>query len=287
MSRCRRTPGLIDRLVAGRVTDEDRAHAASCGSCGPVLARAAAFDEDLRSSARGLVADELPRGILDQAIDGRAAGVVSRRAAPSFAAILATVAILLTATVIALAPGGGPEPSPSTGPSSSPLPSPSPTSTGKPFVERFKSTAAIVGQLGKLGYACNDGAPLESIGPGPDAVIKDAAVCAAPDTAGPYVLVVIVGEAANGKVVELGMNGDGGGDTTENRTLLALGVAKVFALALLDEGAGQNGGSWAKVHVAELERRQDAEVVLRDVSFEASRLANGSWHIVVRGAPAT
>lgn len=280
---------MADRLVRDRVTDADRAHAAGCSSCGPLLARAARFDDELRRSARALVAEELPRGILDQPVGGRVGeGFAGRRSSPGLAAILAAVAILLTATVIALAPGTGPRPSPSPGVSPNPSPSATPARTKPPFVERFRSTAAIVGQLAKVGYRCNDGAPLASVGPEPDAVTKEAAACSAPDSIGPFMLAVIVGEAANGKVVELHVKADlVGPDTTESRAAMAGEMARIFALSLLDEGAGQSGGSWAAVHVVELEPGTDAEVVLRQVDFHAARLPTSSYFVVVRGAAAS
>lgn len=285
MSACRQTRGLIDRTVAGRTTPADRDHAAGCASCGPVLARATSFDDDLRRSVRGFVV-ELPRGILDQPIDGDAgSGVVARSSAPGLAAILAAVAILLGATAVALAPGTGPKASPSPSAPESAAPSPVPARTKPPFAERFVSAASIVGQLNKAGYACNDGAPLASAGTAPDAMALEAAACSAPESIGPFMLAVIVGEAANGKVVELHVKADIlGADDAANRGLVAAEMARVFALSLVDEGAGQNGGSWAKVHVAELEPGEDAEVVLRQVDFRAARLPNASYVVVVRGA---
>jgi len=290
MTDCRRTPALIDHLVDGTVTDDDRRHAAGCASCGPVLARAATFDDALRRSARALVAEEMPPRILDQPMSA-GAEVVSRRSSPGLAAMVAAVAILLIATVIAVGPGGAPMatfgPTPSTSSSAGPIASATSEGTALPLAERFQSTAAIVGQLTKLGYACNDGGPIASPGPEPDAVTKESAVCAAPQSAGPYALVAIVGEGKNGKVVELSIKGDVLLDTTENRTLFTMGVAKVFAVALRDEGAGQNGGSWAKVHIVELEPGNDVDVVLRQVSFQAARLPNASYFIVVRASTAS
>jgi len=289
VSDCRRTRGLADRLVHDRVTDADRAHAAGCSSCGPLLARAARFDDELRRYARRLVVEELPRGILDQSVGGGVGeGVAGRRSAPGLAAVLAAVAILLSATVIALAPGTGPTSSPSASVPSSLAPSATPARTKPPFVERFRTTAAIVGQLSKVGYRCNDGSPLASVGPEPDAVTKEAAACSAPDSIGPFMLAVIVGEAANGKVVELHVKADLiGPDTVDSRAAVAAEMARIFALALLDEGAGQSGGSWAAVHVVELEPGADAEVILRQVDFHATRLPTASYFVVVRGVAAS
>lgn len=286
---CRRTPGLIDRVVDGRLTDEDRRHAPSCASCGPVLARAASFDDELRRSARALVVEELPRGILDQPLDRRSPGVVSRRASPGLAAILAAVAILLTATVIALAPGTGPLPSPSPsvepGPPTAPASTPATTPPVPRFIERFRSTEVIRGQLLKLGYGCNDGAPVPSPGSAPDAVAKESTICLAPESIGPFMAAVIVGESANGKVTQLTIKAEiVGDDTTESRAAVAAAVAKIFALSLVDEGAGQSGGGWAKVHLPQLERGDDNEVVLRQVDFHAWRQPNLSYLVEVRGA---
>jgi hypothetical protein len=239
------------------------------------------FDDELRRAARGLVMEELPRGVLDQEVLGTTGrGVISRRGAPGLAATVAAALILLTAAAIALAPATAPSPAAS--------PTPVPTQTKAPFVEPFRSTDVIRGQLAKLGYSCNDGFPSSSVGPEADAVTREATVCTAPQSSGPFVMAVIVGEAANGKVVELTIKSDlVGTDDADSRAALAAGVAKVFSGAFVDEGAGQNGGSWAKVLLPQLERGDDIDVILRQVSFRASRLASSSYLIVARGAGAT
>ena len=68
---CSRTRGLVDGLVAGSIRDDDRRHAAACPTCGPVVARAARFDDELERSAKQLIAEDLPRGILDPGFPGR------------------------------------------------------------------------------------------------------------------------------------------------------------------------------------------------------------------------
>ena len=288
MSDCRRKPGLVDRVVGGRITDDDRRHAPTCSWCGPVLTRANTFDEELRRVARSLVAEELPRGILDQEPGGRATGVVARRAAPGFAAILAAAAILLVTTVIALAPGAAPSASP---PPGSPAPSssnpPSSTPSVKPFVERMNTTAFIVGKLTASGYHCNDGAALESPGPGPDPVTRESAVCTSPEKAGPFTLAVIVGEAANGKVVEVSIKADLIADSPENRALLAVEVSKVLVVSTLDEQTGQNGGLWVKAHLPELNVGDQIDYGINGMSFHAERLPNQSYLIVAQGAGLT
>ena len=67
---------LVDRVVEDRVTADDRAHAATCESCGPVLSRAMRFDDELRRSARGLVTEQLPYGVLDPDLAPRLVGDV-------------------------------------------------------------------------------------------------------------------------------------------------------------------------------------------------------------------
>ena len=280
MTDCRRTPSLIDRVVAGRATQDDREHAASCPRCGPVLVRAARFDAELRRSARSLVAEELPRGILDQPDFGRdGRDVFSRRAAPGLAATLAAVAILLAGTIIALAPGRGPGATPS--PATTPIP------TEVPFAQHFRSTELIASKLATLGYRCNDGAPLPSVGPEADAVASESRVCLAPDSLGPFLLAAIVGEARNGNVVELTIKGDVVGDTIDNRGLLAMNVAKVLSVSLVDETVGSAGGLWVKTHLPELEVGGAIGVTLDGVSFHAERAPNGSYRLVIRGAAST
>jgi len=279
VSDCRRTRPLIARLSAGVATEEDGAHAATCARCGPVMARAGAFDDELRRSARALVAEELPRGILDQPLGGPAAsGVISRRAAPGLAATVVALAILVLGTAVALAPGSAPLATPS------PRVTPSPTPAA--FVQHLRKTELIAAKLATLDYSCNDGAPVQSVGLEPDAVATESRVCLAPDSLGPFLLAVIVGEARNGNVAELTVKGDVIGDTSENRGLFAMNIAKVLAVSLLDENVGQAGGLWVKTHLPELEIGGVIEVTLRDVSFRAERSANGSYRVVVRGAPA-
>lgn len=280
MSDCRRTPRLVDRLVDGRVTSEDVAHAAVCGRCGPILTRAQGFDDELRRSARSLVVEDLPWRVLELPVEGAAGlGVLSRRGAPGLATVMAAMAIVLTAAAIALSPAAAPPPAPS--------PTAPHQPTKAPFAERFRSTDVLRGQLAKLGYSCNDGLPLSSVGPEPDAVTREATVCTAPESIGPFVMAVIVGEAANGEVVELTIKSDiVGAEGGVQRGAIATAVAKVFALSLLDEGAGQSGGLWVKTHLVELERGEDVAAILRQVSFRASRMATGSYVVAVRGAAA-
>jgi hypothetical protein len=271
VSDCRRTPGLIEGLVADRVAADVRAHARGCPWCGPVLARASRFDETLRTSARSLVTVDLPAGILESSLTGRTpARVLPRRAAPSLASILVAIAILLTATVIALGPGSTPTPSPSSGPTASPA------TIRSPFAKLFRSTDAIVGGLAKARYGCNDGQVLASPGDAPDAVVRESAICTAPDSIGPFIAAVIVGESARGEVVEIAIKGDlVGSDTSEAQAAFADAVARVLVASTVDELTGQSAGSWARIHVVQLRLGDRVDVVIRDVSFHAQRTEQG------------
>jgi hypothetical protein len=111
---CTQTRGLIDRLVAGSVREEDRRHAATCPSCGPVFARAARFDNELERSAQQLIAEDLPRGILDPGLS-RQVQVVPRMPAlaPGVTAGVAALAlIVVVATGLGIRPVLLPGPSP-------------------------------------------------------------------------------------------------------------------------------------------------------------------------------
>ena len=77
--RCDRTARLVDRVIDDKVSADDRAHAATCESCGPVLSRAFRFDDELRRTTRGLVTEQLPYGVLDAELAPRnVAGVPMR-----------------------------------------------------------------------------------------------------------------------------------------------------------------------------------------------------------------
>ena len=199
---CRRTGGLRDRAVAGTLTPEDAVHAASCAECGPVLARAARFEDELRRAARGLITEELPRGILDPGLAPvNESSWQPRRAASGLATAVAAVVVLLLATVVALVPGAPPQP---TEPAPSVLGSPA-KSPGPPG---FRPTSLIRANLAKIDYTCNDGQSLPSVGSGPDAVVREAAVCMAPGDIGPLIAAVIVGEASRGAVIEVVVKSD-------------------------------------------------------------------------------
>jgi hypothetical protein len=76
-------------------------------------------------------------------------------------------------------------------------------------------------------------------------------------------------------------------DTTENRGLFAMNIAKVLSVALLDESIGSAGGLWVKTHLPELEVGGAIDVTLSHVSFHAERAPNGSYRLVIGGAAAT
>ena len=107
----RRTGGLIDRAVEGRLTPEDAVHAATCAECGPVSPgpRASRTSSGARRAASS--PRELPYGILDPGLAPvNESSWQPRRAASGLATAVAAVVVLLLATVVALVPGAPPQP---------------------------------------------------------------------------------------------------------------------------------------------------------------------------------
>lgn len=272
---CRRTRGLLDRLVSDRPTDDDLAHAPGCPSCGPVLARSATFDDELRRTARRLVVEDLPRGILDPALALRAGGAPrSPSLAPGFGVAGVAVAIVLLATAVALGPGStdpngsptaspggsaGGSPGPSTGPATGPSTGPStgaPTGPATGPVPRgpLNSTARIVSAVTELAYSCREGQPLATSGTSAGTAVREGAVCSALDGSGPFVATIIAGESATGEVVYVSIKGDlVGSDTPSSREALGLALARLVMVSFAEKELGIAASNDVLARFGELE----------------------------------
>lgn len=248
------------------------------------------FDEALRRATRSLVVEELPRGILDPGV-GSAAGVPgsldgrvrARRSLPGLAGASAAVAVLLLATAVALGPDGPFGPGSSTSTTAPSLittspPSPSPV----PSAVTLRPTAEIVADMERLEYACEEGNPVESLGPGPDPVAREAAVCIAPEDLGPFMAAVIVGETAEGWVVQVDAKANlVGEDTPAAREAVAAALAKAGAIAVGVPGAGNEVGDWVVATLPTLERSTGDTFEVDGVSIKIVRSATGGYHLIV------
>lgn len=239
------------------------------------------FDEELRQAMRALVTDELPRGVLDPAVGvslglGTAvsATVRGRRALPGFAGLAAAVVVLLLATAVALAPGSFGAPSPS--------PEPSPTATPAPTLTPvFRTSAEIRLDFEKLRYTCQDGLPVATIAPGPDAVVRESVVCLPPTDLGPFLAAMIVGESASGQVVEVHLKADfTAGDTLPARESLATALGKAAAVVAV-EGSGTAVGTWVETNLPALAVNQGVKFGVEGLSLKIGRDATGSYSVVI------
>jgi hypothetical protein len=188
---CDRTQGLVDRVVAERVTAEDRTHAGTCDQCGRVLLRSARFDDELRRAARGFVAEQLPSGVLDPGLAPLpVAGIrPTRHAAASLASIVAAVVILVVGTSVALAPGGA-------GPSASPQ------GTGLQFsVPVLRGMVDIMRDVEAMGYSCVQADATPSTGPTARPDGPRSAECLAPKSLEGATVAVSPVQTAGDKVV--------------------------------------------------------------------------------------
>ena len=242
----------------------------------------ARFDQALARVVRSLVTEDLPRGVLDAALapGGGAAGAVRvRRSWPAYAGVFGAV-VLLLATAIVFAPIGGPPPPPSPSPTAEPSPGPSTGASAS-----FRSTLDIRADFMRLHYACVAGSPLPSIEPSPTAVVREGAICTAPADAGPYIAVVILGEAADGRVVDLHTKADlVGPDTIDARSAIAEPLAKSVAVAASGQAVGNQLAQWVLETAPTIEPSLGAGTVLQGFSLKIVRNAAGGYQLFMHPA---
>jgi hypothetical protein len=228
---CQRTRVLRGRLLAGSVNDDDRRHAGTCPACGPLLARAARFDDELERSARRLTAEDMPGGILDPDLVGQVhLGPRLRSLAPSATAGFAAIALVVIATIVGirpvLLPGGSPN---------LPLAQDGPR-VSAPAAEALWSLDDLTGALTEsFHYKCGaGGAPAT---PAPGAATGESAICVAPSDAGPFTAAVTLDASEQGTVVRVTIAADiVGAPTQRARDAVATALARVTAAAFTGQG---------------------------------------------------
>jgi len=273
---CERTRGLIDRVVAERVTDDDRAHASACESCGPVLLRANRFDDELRRSARGLVAEQLPHGILDPELAPRLIGGIRpmRHASPGLASILAALVILVAATSVALAPGA-------LGPGASPQ------DTGLQLaVPVFRATVDIIRDVQAMDYSCLPGHALPTSGPSARPGEREGVQCLTPKSLESATAAIIPVETGEGKVVEVTISGElYGASTVTSRDELADVMSKLTTLSIADPAIARNAGTFVLETLPQLRvlpSGDNALMVYGNVRIFLQRYIAGGYRLVLQ-----
>ena len=268
---CARTRRLVERLVAGSASDDDRRHAASCPSCGQVMARAAGFDDELTRSARRLIAEDLPRGILDPGLSGRV-NVVPRMPAlaPGVSAGVAGLAILVLVTVVGIRP----------------VLNPGETQTLPPFAQvegsadsPLFSLAQLTAALGEnLGYDCRaaDAPPASGSSGGPAGT---SATCTLPPDAGPYTAAVTVDASPTGQVVLVTITAEiVGAQGPRERDRVATEMAKVASEAFIDQGSGLRAANFVFGKASQLSGPAWAMGINESgVKVDLRRLADGGY----------
>jgi len=250
---CRRTPGLIDRLVEERASDEDRRHAATCAPCGAAMARAARFHDELQQSAQQLIAEDLPPGILDPELNRQVGRVVGLRSVGSGAlAGVAALAVVVFATVVGIRPVLMPGSSP-TQPSLQQVGGPS--ATPRPGVPLFSLGELTVALTERLHFQCGtDEPPQTGAGAG-----RASAVCTAPADAGPYTATVLLESSDSGTVQQvtitariLDLPGETSVDAQRKRDLVGLALARVTSEAFTGERPGATAANWVFAKVSQI-----------------------------------
>jgi hypothetical protein len=248
----------------------------------------ARFDEALGSAARALVSEALPPGVLDPGVGAAASGAIGavrvRRALPVPAALAGAVAVVVLAAVVAFVPGTPGGPAPSASPSASPSPAPTAWPLSPPAAV-FRSTGAIEADLATLRYRCIPGRAVASVAPGPEAMVRESAVCTPPDDVGPFMAAVIIGEAADGRVVEVHVKADfSAGDTQAGRQAVAAMVAKASAVVVVS-GSGSAVGDWVNATIPSIEPNEARATEIRGVSLTLSRTSDGGYLLIAKRAP--
>lgn len=237
----------------------------------------ARFDVELGRVARSLVSEPLPRDILAVEIGP----VRARRSLPGFAvAGVAAVVLLLVSVGLApvLLPGSSATPGVSPATSASPASSPRAS---------FRATADISADFVRLGYACGAGAPLQTVGSGVDAAVRESAVCTAPADVGPLMAAAIVEESARGAVVGFHAKADiVGEDTKAARLAVADTLAKAVAIAV-QAGAGTDVAEWVKGNVPALAPDGGRLAEIDGYVLKLVRNANGGYLVTIAASPGT
>lgn len=292
---CPRTAAVIERVIRDRVTPEDRGHAATCAACGPVLLRGARFDEELRAAARGLIAEELPRGILDPGLSG-VPRVTSRGTAPGLAGIAAAVGITLIAVSVALLPGGAGDPSPGASGGASAADSPAasepvgtPADTGIQMPPPpLRSTSGIGGSLLQNDWVCRSGGPRASAAPGSSQVDREGIVCASPKALVLTTSVLTTRETVGGEVVEVVVRGDLVVSTDSAVTELSETFSKAAYVSMGDTARAPAVGDWVLSRVADLQVQPSGDeefAVFGDVLLTLRLEPEGGYLLRIEAQP--
>ncbi len=274
--RCDRTARLVDRVIEDRVSADDRAHGATCASCGPVLSRAIRFDDELRRSARGLVTEQLPYGVLDLEPAPRLVGGVlaMRHAAPGLASIVAAVVILVVATSVAIAPGV-------LGPGSQP-----PGSGFQVSSPTFRSTADIVRSVQALEYSCIPGHALPTTGPSARPGEREGVVCLTPKSIESASAKIVPVENGDSEIVEVTVVGSlYGTDTETSVDQLAAAMGQLTTLSIADPAVAADAGRFIEETLPRLRvlpSGDDALMIFGDVRVFLQRYIAGGYRLVLQ-----
>ncbi|HET9853340.1 MAG TPA: hypothetical protein VFP56_12670 [Candidatus Limnocylindrales bacterium] len=276
LPRCDRTRGLIDRVVGERVTPEDRAHAAGCERCGTVLLRASRFDDELRTTARGLVGEQLPHGVLDAELAPRLVDGLRpmRHAAPGIASMFAALVILVVAVTVAVAPGG-------LGPGATPQ------DTGLQFaVPVFRATVDIIRDVQAMEYSCIPGHALPTTGPGARLGEREGVACLTPKSLESATARITPVETREGKVVEITITGEQyGASTVTSRDELADVMSKLTALSISDPKVARDAAAFVLETLPRLRvltSGDDALVIYGNVRILLQRYIAGDYRLTLQ-----
>jgi hypothetical protein len=237
----------------------------------------ARFDEELERIARDLASEPLPHGILDVVRPGRSTGfdgVRTRRSMPGFAAAAGALLVLVLATTAVVAPGFLTLPQASRPPVDRTGP---PKPTAPPAL---RLSGAIRGDLEALEWACRTGDKLESVAPGPDAMVQEAAICLAPDE-GPYLAAATIGTSRTNQVVQLMVKASiVGRDTPESRQAAAAAIGEATTFAIVNYGNQMVTKYWLANRMALMDPGSTNRLDLNGFTVYLERLSPSGTYVM-------
>jgi hypothetical protein len=214
------------------------------------MTRAARFDGELQRSAQRLIAEDMPRGMLDP--DLRRVNVTPRlRLAPGAAAGFAALAFVVLATAIGIRPVLMPGSSPTSPPFAVEAPGPSRLPNAAPLRSLNDLTVALAGTLD---YECVVGTGTSTPAPGLG-VAAGSVVCTAPSDTGLFTATVFLDGSESGMVAHVTIIADIiGTSTPKSRNAVATALAKVTAHAFTAQGPSIRAANFVFTNASVLSR---------------------------------
>jgi hypothetical protein len=233
--------------------------------------RAARFDAELDRNARELIAEDMPRGMLDPDLTRQVGAVVGLRSlGPGAFVGVGALAVLIFTTVVGIRPVLMPGTSPTPPSLAQAMDGPS----GRPGAPLLSLGELTVALSERLRFQCGTQEALE---PGADA--RASAVCTAPADAGPFTAVVLLYASESGMVEQITITATIEGATSQAaRNSVAGALAGVTSEAFTSARPGARAANFIFAKASQLSGPAWAMGIEEGgVRVDLQRLADGGY----------